>query len=163
MRWPQEHLSDLGWPRHITALFLVCWHCTLPSVSLGASGLSLVFTILVSCPVSSAILSFSFGSETGDHGTASTLVSMVDEKGGGVYNFVFLLCLFRYVSALGFQGAHIHKMLEYFLVFQLDCFFEDISTVRLQQTYIQYFAWVSSLVWQGIRPHQSPRILGFSS
>lgn len=79
---------------------------------------------LVSCPVSSAIFSFSFGSETGDHGTASTLVSMVDEGGGGVYNFVFLLCLFRYASALSFQGVHIHRILEYFLVFQLYCFFE---------------------------------------
>lgn len=95
---------------------------------------------LVSCPVSSAIFSFSFGSEIGDLGTASTLVSMVDEGGGGVYNFVFLLCLFRYASALSFQGVHIHRILECFLVFQLYCFFEDISIVRLQQTCIQYFA-----------------------
>lgn len=118
---------------------------------------------LVSCPVSSAIFSFSFGSETRDHGTASTLVSMVDEGGGGVYNFVFLLCLFRYASALSFQGVHIHRILEYFLVFQLYCFFEDISIVRLQQTCIQYFAWVSSLVWQGTRPHQSHWTLSFLS
>lgn len=117
---------DTSLPSSLSASFA---HCLLfPQESRGFLWFS---PFLVSYPVSSAIFSFSFGSETGDHGTASTLVSMVDEGGGGVQNFVFLLCLFRYASALSFQGVHIHRMLEYFLVFQLGCFFEDISIVRL--------------------------------
>lgn len=145
MRWPQEHLSVLGWPEHITALFLVCWLCTLPSDSSGASGLSLVFTIfsIGPCVICHFLFLFWFWNrrprycfDIGQHGRWG--------KRG---------CLWLCPSPLSLQICFCFELpgspysLEYFLVFQLDCFFEDISFVRLRQTYIQYFAWVSSLVW----------------
>lgn len=138
MRCPQKHLSVLGaaWAHHCPLPYQLALHtafCFLRSLGDFFDFCCFSITPCVICP-----FSFFFGSETGDHGNASTLVNMVGVGAGGVYNV--LLCLSLQICFhFELPGSHIHKMLEYFLVFQRYCFFEHISIVRLRQAHIPYF------------------------